>query len=109
MSKIDDTGSTPTSSGQLEDSPNNGNKNDKDNGKRNRDTEKNIVSSKTTKNGRNDLTRREKIETTRRSGGGGGSDDDGSDEEFVDFIIGSYHNKQREICLMMTSLMKRLE
>jgi len=97
MSKIDDTGSTPTSSGQLEDSPNNGNKNDKDNGKRNRDTEKNIVSSKTTKNGRNDLTRREKIETTRRSGGGGGSDDDGSDEEFVDFIIGSYHNKQREI------------
>ena len=61
-------------------------------GKRNRENEKNIVSSKTTKNNNKDSTRTEKI---TKSGGGGGNDD-GSDEEFVDFIVGSYHNKQRQ-------------
>ncbi len=65
----------------------------KDSGKRNRESEKNIVSSKTTKNGNNDSTRRDKY---IKPASGGGGNDDGSDEEFVDFIIGSYNHKQRE-------------
>jgi len=65
----------------------------KDSTKRNRDTEKSVVSSKTSRNGPNDSTRRDKF--TKTTSGGGGNDD-GSDEEFVDFIVGSYHNKQRE-------------
>jgi len=65
---------------------------DGNSGKRNRENEKNIISSKTTKNGNNHTTRKDII--TKNNGSGG--DDDGSDEEFVDFIIGSYKNKQRE-------------
>ena len=72
-------------------SNNNSGNSGKDNGKRNRDNEKNIVSSKTSKNNSTDSTRRDKY---IKSGGGG--DDDGSDEEFVDFVVGSYHNKQRQ-------------
>ena len=72
-------------------SNNNSGNSGKDNGKRNRDNEKNIISSKTSKNNSTDSTRRDKY---IKSGGGG--DDDGSDEEFVDFVVGSYHNKQRQ-------------
>jgi len=84
----------------LTDNPNNpsGPKNS-DNGKRNRESEKNVVSSKTSRNGKSDLTRRDRVEETKKGsngGGGGGGNNDGSDEEFVDFIIGSYHNKRRE-------------
>jgi len=67
------------------------NPNENNSEKRSRDSEKTVVSSKTSRNGKNDQIRRDKFETS--SGGGGGNN---SDEEFVDFIIGSYHNKKRE-------------
>lgn len=67
------------------------NPNENNSEKRSRDSEKTVVSSKTSRNGKNDQIRRDKIETS--PGGGGGNN---SDEEFVDFIIGSYHNKKRE-------------
>jgi len=61
----------------------------KDTSKRNRDNDKTVKSSKTSRNSSSDSTRRDIFV---KSGGG---NDDGSDEEFVDFIVGSYHNKAR--------------
>ena len=72
--------------------PSDPSKNPDNSGKRSRDNDKTIVSSKTTRNGKIDSTRRDKIVVKN----GGSSDDDNSDEEFVDFIIGTYHNKKRE-------------
>lgn len=72
---------------------NNSGNSGKDTTKRNRDNDKNIVSSKTSKNSVKDSTRVDKFE---KCCGGGGGNDDGSDEEFVDFVVGSYHNKRRE-------------
>lgn len=69
------------------------NKNTDDkNGKRTRDNEKNVVSSKSTRNTRSSSIRRDRYESVRRGGGGG----NGSDEEFVDFIIGKYKSERRD-------------
>ena len=62
----------------------------KDTPKRDRDSDNTPISSKTTK-----ITATNTIRTDRYSGGGGGGDD--SDEEFVDFIIGKYHERQKEL------------
>jgi len=62
----------------------------KDTPKRDRDSDNTPISSKTTK-----ITTTNTIRTDRYSGGGGGGDD--SDEEFVDFIIGKYHERQKEL------------
>ena len=61
----------------------------KDTPKRDRDSDNSHVSSKTSK-----ITSTNTIRTDRYSSGGGGGDD--SDEEFIDFIIGKYHERQRE-------------
>jgi len=71
--------------------PSDPSKNPDNSGKRSRNNDKTIISSKTTKNGKSDSTRRDQIIKN-----GGSSDDNDSDEEFVDFIIGTYHNKKRE-------------
>ena len=63
----------------------------KDTPKRDRDSDNTPISSKTTK-----ITTSNTIRTDRYSGGGGGGGDD-SDEEFVDFIIGKYHERQKEL------------
>ncbi len=59
-------------------------------GKRNRDNDASIVSSKTIRNDNISSMRSDKYTS---GGGGGGSDgsDDGSDEEFIDFIVGKYN------------------
>ena len=62
----------------------------KDTPKRDRDSDNTHVSSKTSK-----ITTTNTIRTDRFSSGGGGGDD--SDEEFIDFIIGKYHERQKEI------------
>lgn len=62
----------------------------KDTPKRDRDSDNTPISSKTTR-----ITATNTIRTDRYSGGGGGGDD--SDEEFVDFIIGKYHERQKEL------------
>ena len=64
----------------------------KDTPKRDRDSDNTHVSSKTTK-----ITSLNTIRTDRYSGGGGGGSGDDSDEEFVDFIIGKYHERQKEL------------
>ena len=76
-------------------------------GKRNRDNDTNIVSSKTVRNDKTNSIRSEKYTSGGGSGGGGsggggggGSDDgsgndDGSDEEFINFIVGKYNNHIR--------------
>jgi len=91
MVKDNKGGSNPV----IDEEPNDPSGPNSDGGKRNRDTEKTVVSSKTTKNGKSDSTRRDRIENSKKNNSGGG-DDGGSDEEFVDFVIGSYHNKRRE-------------
>jgi len=63
----------------------------KDTSKRDRDSDNSHVSSKTSK-----ITTTNTIRTDRYSSGGGGGADD-SDEEFIDFIIGKYHERQREL------------
>ena len=62
-------------------------------GKRNRDSDASIISSKTIRNDNISSMRSDKY----TSGGGGGSDgsDDGSDEEFIDFIVGKYNSHLR--------------
>ena len=65
-------------------------------GKRNRDNDASVVSSKTIRNDNKSSMRSDKY-----TSGGGGSDgsDDGSDEEFIDFIVGKYNahvRNQRE-------------
>jgi len=62
----------------------------KDTPKRDRDSDNSHVSSKTSK-----ITTTNTIRTDRYSSGGGGGDD--SDEEFIDFIIGKYHERQKEL------------
>ena len=65
----------------------------KDTPKRDRDSDNTPISSKTTK-----ITATNTIRTDRfSSGGGGGGGGDDSDEEFIDFIIGKYHERQKEI------------
>jgi len=76
-------------------------------GKRNRDNDTNIVSSKTVRNDKTNSIRSEKYTSGSGSGGGGGSsggggggddgsgNDDGSDEEFINFIVGKYNNHIR--------------
>ena len=65
----------------------------KDTPKRDRDTDNTHVSSKTSK-----ITTTNTIRTDRfSSGGGGGGGGDDSDEEFIDFIIGKYHERQKEL------------
>ena len=59
----------------------------KDTPKRDRDSDNTHVSSKTSK-----ITSTNTIRTDRYSSGGGGGDD--SDEEFIDFVIGKYHENQ---------------
>ena len=61
----------------------------KDTPKRDRASDNKQVSSKTTK-----ITATNTIRTDRFSGGGGSDD---SDEEFIDFIIGKYHERQKEL------------
>ncbi len=60
----------------------------KDAPKRNRNSDDTHVSSKTSK-----ITATNTIHTDRYSSGGG----DDSDEEFIDFIIGKYHERQNEL------------
>jgi SpoVK/Ycf46/Vps4 family AAA+-type ATPase len=57
-------------------------------GKRNRDNDASIVSSKTIRNDNISSLRSDKYSS---GGGGGDSSDDGSDEEFIDFIVGKYN------------------
>jgi SpoVK/Ycf46/Vps4 family AAA+-type ATPase len=76
-------------------------------GKRNRDNDTNIVSSKTIRNDKTNSIRSEKYTSggsggggSSSGGGGGGGDDgsgndDGSDEEFINFIVGKYNNHIR--------------
>ena len=63
----------------------------KDTPKRDRNSDNTHVSSKTSK-----ITATNTIRTDRYSSGGGGGGDD-SDEEFIDFIIGKYHERQKEL------------
>jgi len=63
----------------------------KDTPKRDRDSDNTHISSKTSK-----ITATNTMRTDRYSSGGGGGGDD-SDEEFIDFIIGKYHERQREL------------
>jgi SpoVK/Ycf46/Vps4 family AAA+-type ATPase len=64
----------------------------KDTPKRDRDSDNTHVSSKTSK-----ITTTNTIRTDRFSSGGGGGGGDDSDEEFIDFIIGKYHERQKEL------------
>ena len=64
----------------------------KDTPKRDRDSDNSHVSSKTSK-----ITATNTMRTDRYSSGGGGGGGDDSDEEFIDFIIGKYHERQREL------------
>ena len=78
-------------------------------GKRNRDNDTNIVSSKTIRNDKTNSIRSEKYTSggsggggSSGGGGGGGGDDgsgndDGSDEEFINFIVGKYNNHIRQL------------
>ena len=60
-------------------------------GKRNRDNDKTVTTSKTVRNGKNTSVRRDRWS---HSGGGGGGN--GSDEEFIDFIVGKYQQTRRQ-------------
>ena len=60
-------------------------------GKRNRDNDASIFSSKTIRNDNISSIRSDKF----TSGGGGDGSDDGSDEEFIDFIVGKYNSHLR--------------
>lgn len=64
-------------------------------GKRTRDNDASIFSSKTIRNDNISSMRSDKY--TGGSGGGSGGDgsDDGSDEEFIDFIVGKYNSHLR--------------
>ena len=62
-------------------------------GKRNRDNDKTVTTSKTVRNGKTTSVRRDRWTNSSRGGGGGG---DGSDEEFIDFIVGKYQTHRRQ-------------